>query len=162
MSIRLAGRGLVRLDLDVFGDEQISRELLRFSAHAGNAQPAFHKIAQDMREQIKEQFGTEGDRGSGGWAPLKEATIAAKASAGLDPHILQATHSLMESLTGSAGDHIEEITDDSLLFGSSDPKGRFHQKGTSRMPARKPVDFTELDRRGFVRTLQKYIVHGTV
>lgn len=152
----------MRLDFDVFGDEQISRELLRFSAHAGNAQPAFHKIAEDMREQIAEQFSTEGDRGSGGWAPLKEATIAAKAAAGLDPHILQATHSLMESLTGRGGDHIEQITDDSLLFGSSIAYGRFHQKGTSRMPARKPVDFTELDRRGFVRTLQRYIMEGVL
>jgi phage gpG-like protein len=152
----------VRLDLDVFGDEQISRELLRFSARAGNAQPAFHKIAEDMREQIGQQFATEGERGSGGWEPLKEATIAAKASAGLDPHILQATHSLMESLTGTGGDHIEEVTDDSLLFGSSNAYGKFHQKGTSRMPARKPVDFTELDRRGFIRTLQAYIVEGVV
>lgn len=152
----------MRIDFDIYGEEQLSRELLRFSAHAGNAQPAFHKIAGDMREQIAEQFSTEGDRGSGGWAPLKETTIAAKAAAGLDPHILQATHSLMESLTGTGGDHVEEVTDDSLLFGSSIAYGKFHQKGTSKMDARKPVDFTELDRRGFVRTLQRYIVDGVL
>jgi phage gpG-like protein len=152
----------VRIDFDIFGEEQVSRELLRFSAHAGNAQPAFHKIAGDMREQIAEQFESEGGRGSGGWAPLAETTLAAKAARGLDPHILQATHSLMESLTSTGGDHIERVTDDSLLFGSSDPKGKFHQKGTTRMPARKPVDFTELDRRSFVRTLQRYIVDGVL
>jgi phage gpG-like protein len=151
----------VRLDLDIYGDEQISRELLRFSAYAGNAQPALEVIAGDMAEQIEEQFSSEGDRGSGGWAPLADTTIAAKAAAGLDPHILQATRGLMESLTGGAN-HIREISDDSLVFGSSDPKGKFHQKGTSRMPARKPVDFTELDRRGFVRTLQRYIVEGVL
>lgn len=152
----------MRLDLDVFGEEQVSRELMRFSAHAGNAQPAFHKIAEDMREQIAEQFSTEGDRGSGGWAPLTDSTLAAKAARGLDSHILQATQSLMNSLAGTGGDHIEQVTDDSLLFGSSIAYGKYHQKGTTRMPARKPVDFTELDRRGFVRTLQRYIVGGVL
>ncbi len=152
----------MRLDFDIFGEEQLSRDLLRFSAHVGNAQPAFHKIAEDMRLQIEEQFATEGGRGSGGWKELAESTLRAKLAAGLDPDILQATHALMESLTGTGSDHIEEISDEHLLFGSSVPYGKYHQKGTSRMPARKPVDFTELDRRGFIRTLQRYFVEGTV
>lgn len=152
----------MRIDFDVYGDEQISRELLRFSARAGNAQPAFGQIADDMREQIAEQFDSEGERGSGGWAPLKETTIVAKTAAGLDPHILQATRVLKESLTQTGGEHIEEITDDSLVLGSRDPKGKFHQKGTSKMEARKPVDFAELDRRSYVRTLQRYIVEGVL
>lgn len=152
----------MRLDFSIFGEEQLSRDLLRFSAHAGNAQPAFHQIAEDMRTQIAEQFATEGGRGSGGWEPLKESTVLTKLSEGLDPHILQATHKLMNSLTGTGGDHIEEISDEHLLFGSSVKYGKFHQKGTSKMPARKPVDFTELDRRGFVRTLQRYFMEGTL
>lgn len=150
----------MRLSLDVYGEEQLERELLRFSAYAGSPQPAFRKIAEDMRAQIAQQFESEGNRGSGGWAPLKETTVLAKAAAGLDPHILQATRSMMESLTHVGGNHIERITDSELLFGSKDPKGKFHQKGTSKMPARKPVDFTEVDRRNFVRTLQRYIVDG--
>jgi phage gpG-like protein len=152
----------VRLALDIFGEEQVERELLRFSAYAGSPVPAFHQIAQDMRSQIEEQFATEGGRGSGGWPPLKESTLASKAAAGLDPHILRATSALMNSLTGTGGDHIEQVTDDSLVFGSSIARGKFHQQGTKRMPARKPVDFTELDRRGFVRTLQRYIVDGAL
>jgi phage gpG-like protein len=150
----------VRLSLDIYGEEQLERELLRFSAYAGNPQPAFHKIAEEMRAQIEEQFASEGGRASGGWAPLQEATSIAKAAAGLDPHVLQATHKLMESLTTTGGDHVEEVGDDYLLFGSKVGYGRYHQKGTKRMPARKPVDFTELDRRSFVRTLQRYVAEG--
>ena len=150
----------MRLSLDVYGEEQLERELLRFSAYAGAPQPAFRKIAEDMREQIAEQFESEGKRGSGGWTPLKEATVLAKAAAGHDPHILQATRSMMESLTRVGGDHIEKITDSELLFGSKVSYGKFHQKGTSNLPARKPVDFSEVNRRGFVRTLQRYIVEG--
>ena len=150
----------MRLNLDIYGEEQLERELLRFSAYAGSPQPAFHKIAEDMRHQIGEQFSSEGGRGSGGWAALSEATSHAKAAAGLDPHILQATHTLMHSLTETGGEHVEEVGDDFLLFGSKVGYGRYHQKGTSKMPARKPVDFTELDRRGFVRTLQHYVAEG--
>jgi phage gpG-like protein len=152
----------VKLHLSVFGDEQIQRELLRFSVYAGNPQPAFMQIAEDMREQIGEQFDSEGERGSGGWEPLKPDTLAAKAAAGLDPHILQATHRLVSSLTGEGADHIEQVSDTELVFGSSVPYGRFHQQGTSKMPARKPIDFSDLDRRGFVRTLQRYIVEGAL
>jgi len=150
----------VKLQLSVFGDEQIERELLRFSAYAGHPQLAFLKIAEDMREQIGEQFDSQGQRGSGGWEPLAESTLAAKAAAGLPADILQATRQLFHSLTEPGGDHIEEVTDEELVFGSRDPKGRFHQTGTTRMPARRPVDFTELDRRSYVRTLQGYIMSG--
>lgn len=152
----------MRLSLDIYGEEQLERELLRFSAYAGSPQPAFHKIAEDMRHQIEEQFASEGGRGSGGWAALKETTSLAKAAAGLDPHILQATHKLVRSLTSTGGDHVEQVTDSSLFFGSKVGYGQFHQKGTGKMPARKPVDFTELDRRGFVRTLQRYVAEGHV
>lgn len=153
----------MRFALSVFGDEQLERELLRFSAYAGAPQPAFRKIAGDMRDQIKEQFATEGARGSGGWEPDKEETLAAKAAAGLDPHVLRATGDLMASLTEESDQfHIEEISDSHLLFGSKDWVGFLHQQGTKNMPARKPVDFTELDRRGFVHTLQRYIVEGVV
>ncbi len=151
----------MKLTLDIFGEEQIGRELLRYSEYVGSPRPAFHQIAEDMRAQIAEQFATEGGRGSGGWAPLQATTIAAKAAAGLDPHILQATHDLINSLIRPGGEHIEEVGDSFLEFGSSNPYGKYHQKGTSRLPVRKPVDFTELDRRGFIRTLQRYFAEGT-
>lgn len=153
----------MRLSFDIFGEEQLSRDLLRFSAHVGEAKPALRQIADDMRGQIAEQFATEGSRGSGGWQELADSTLKAKAAEGLDPHILRATDDLMNSLVNK-GDkwHIEEVTDESLLLGSKDWIGFLHQKGTSKMPPRKSVDFTELDRRGFVRTLQRYFKEGTL
>lgn len=152
----------MKLSLDIYGEEQIDRDLLRFSSYVGDPRPALLKIADDMRDQIAEQFESEGRRGSGGWEALKPATLAEKAARGLPPEILQATRKLMYSLTRKGGDHIEEVTDDSLLVGSRIPYGRFHQRGTSRMPARRPVDFTDLDRRSFVRILQRYITTGEV
>lgn len=153
----------MRLAFEVFGEEQLSRDLLRFSAHVGEAKPALNQVANDMREQIAEQFATEGERGSGGWEKDAESTIRAKLSAGLDPHILRATDDFMNSLVEKGNKwHVEEITDESLMLGSKDWIGFLHQKGTSLMPARKAIDFTELDRRGYVRTLQRYFMEGTL
>jgi phage gpG-like protein len=149
---------VVRLHLDVYGEEQIDRELLRFSSYVGDPSPAFHKIADDMREDIGHRFEAEGP----GWAKLAASTLAAKAAAGLPPEILQATRKLMRSLSQKGAGHVEEVGDDFLRFGSSVPYGKFHQKGTTKMPERKVIDFTEADRRGFVRTLQRYIRTGEV
>lgn len=152
----------MRLDLDVYGDQQISRELLRFEHRVDNAQPAWREIAGEIRKQINVQFTTEGQAGSGGWEALAPSTLASKAAKGLSPAILQATGALLASLTSSGGGNFEEITDSSLTFGSSIPYGKFHQSGTSKMPARKPIEFAELDRRQFTRILQKHIVRGGI
>lgn len=150
----------MKLEIDVNGDEQINRELLRFSDRAGDASPAFRRIAHEMRDQIGRQFASQGAVGSGGWAPLKPSTLAKKAAEGLSPNILQATGALMESLTSVGAGNREVVTRDSLIFGSSIPYGRYHQSGTSRMPKRRPIEFSETDRRGFMRTLQRYVVTG--
>lgn len=153
----------MRIDFSLYGEEQLSRDLLRYTSYIREPGPAFREIASDMRKQIGEQFETEGERGSGGWEPDKDETLAAKAAKGLSPKVLQATGDLMDSLVNPSSQwHVEEITDDSLLLGSKDWVGFLHQKGTKTLAVRKPVDFTELDRRGFVRTLQRYVFEGVL
>ena len=149
------------IDFDVYGEKQVSRELLRFSGRATNAAPAFAMIADDMREIIDKQFETEGKRSSGGWAPLALSTIDSKARAGLDPRILHATLDLRRSLTEKDDSaHFEHITPVSLTLASQVEYGKYHQTGTLKMPRRRPVEFTEVDRQHFVKTLQRWIVEG--
>lgn len=150
----------MKLQVDVYGDEQVNRELLRFSDRSLDASPAFRRIADGMRDQIGRQFASQGAAGSGGWAPLKPSTLAKKAAEGLSPNILQATGALMDSLTGAGGANREVVTRDELIFGTTLAYGGFHQRGTSRMPQRKPIEFSETDRRGFMKTLQRYVVTG--
>jgi phage gpG-like protein len=154
---------MVRLSFSVWGEDIIERELLRFSERNLNAAPAFAAIAEDMRDNIREQFDTEGQHRSGGWAPLKPETILAKEAAGYATAILHRTLDLRDSLIDMAGkDHIEIITPESLEFGSGIDYGVYHQSTQPRslLPRRPPIDFNELDKAGFMKTLQRYLVTG--
>lgn len=148
----------MRLLFDVYGEEEAAYELLRFADRMLDIRPALTKVAADAREQTAQRFEDEGP----GWAPLAESTLARKAALGQPSAILQAEGDLLRSLTALGGDHVEVVADDSLLMATRDPKADYHQKGTSRMPARPIVDFSETQRRDHIRTIQRFIVEGIV
>lgn len=151
----------MRLRLEVFGDVQVDRELLRFTGRLTDASPAFAQLADDFNRIEREQFKTEGGRSSK-WVPIKAATRRAKIKRGLDPRILHATHRLRDSLTKPSGpDVVRKIRPDSLEVGSTVPYGVFHQRGTRTLPRRPPVDLTEGDRRRWVQVLQRFLVEGS-
>jgi hypothetical protein len=113
------------------------------------------ELRQYLFQAEREQFDSEGLSGSGGWAPLKPRTIARKAALGLDSRILRETQALFRSVTEqSSPDAVFDVNADSMVFGTSDRKAIFHQKGTDRMPKRKVVDLTERNRRAVVKIVQ--------
>lgn len=152
--------GLI-LEFDAFGSKQIVRELTRFSDAALDAQPAFEEIIDLMRADIGEQFSTEGGSMSGGWEPDKPVTIRRKELAGMRTETMRATDRLMQSLTDDRGsDQIHEVTATGFDFGSEVDYGKYHM-GPSKdgnRPARKPIDFTEGQRRKYVKVLQAWMV----
>lgn len=141
---------------EVSGDEATERHLLRFGERMSDARPAFAAVAEMMRIAERERFDAQGP----GWAPLAESTVAQKSSEGLDPRILHATLALRQSLTEPGGENFAHITSQGLHFGSSNPYGGFHQKGTVSLPVRKVLDFDEGHVRAFTRELQRWMVHG--
>lgn len=147
------------LQIEVFGDVQVNRKLLRFNDRAQDASPAFRTIAGNLRDWETRQFATEGAFASGGWDPLSPSTVTTKAREGLSPRILEATGALRESLTSrtDAG-HVEIIGRQELVFGTQSPSARFHQRGTSRMPRRRPLEIRARDRADMVKTLQRHMV----
>lgn len=156
----------MRVELDIFGEQQIARKLLRVGEHAEDAAPAFRGIADYWRRIEVRQFNSQGETGSGGWKPLAAATIASK-KASKDPKvranaekILVATGALRASLT-RAGDeqHVERVTRDSLEFGTTVDYGAYHQLGRG-VPQRRPVEPTETQRRESVRRLQRWLMTG--
>lgn len=149
-----------RLTTTVYGEDIIIRDLLRFSSRGLHAEPAFYAIGEDMMDEVEANFDTEGAHASGGWAPLAAATVKAKAAQNLDPRILHATLEMRRSLTEHDANNILIARSNELIFGTKDPKAGFHQRGTVDMPQRRPLEFTELAKRGFVKTLQRYIVEG--
>lgn len=146
------------IELSAHGDVQVSRRLLRFGERAINAAPAFEFIATELMRIEREQFDTEGQRSSGGWAPLAESTLAQKTG----PSILVESGELKASLTerGHPSQRLI-ISDTFMVFGSEVDYAAYHQRGTAHMPRRRPLELTEHDRaHTVVRTLQRWITTG--
>lgn len=153
----------MRFTFEVAGDTLVERELLRVGDAARDARPAFDLIAGLMMRETGEQFDTEGRHASGGWKPLKPATLRAKQLKGLDPRILHATGTLERSLTrpGDAN-QILEVGPQELRFGSRLAYAGAHQnpRPTSRLPRRAPLAFTETAKREMIKILQRWLLTG--
>ncbi len=152
----------MRIVLDVTGDVQLDRELLRFADRADDMTPVMGSLADDFLRVERQQFSSQG-RFSAGWAPLSPAYAARKSKKYPGAKILHATGDLEASLTRrGARNAVREVTRDSLLVGSTDPKVVYHQRGTENMPRRRPVELSAARRRAWVRAIQRYYTTGQV
>jgi hypothetical protein len=148
----------LRFEFESYGDKLVSRELLDLGDRALDARPAFRLIAEDFRHFEEARFDT---RGYGTWRPLSPSTIREKARKGLDPRILHATGALRRSLTRrDAPDSYVRVFPNFMLFGSSVPYAHYLQTGTRKMPARKPLGFTEAQKVTTLKRLQRWIVES--
>jgi phage gpG-like protein len=158
----VTGAGL-ELNIEVFGEVELSRQILRFTQVAEDMRPAFNDIHTDFLDVERRQFEGQGIGPSGKWAPLADSTKEAKARAGLDPRILIATERLFKSLTDeSDADHVYFTTADSMRIGSAVGYGKFHQsrEARSRLPRRPPVDLKESTKKKWVKYIQGWLVES--
>jgi len=150
----------MRISIDVFGDKEVERTLVRFGERANNMRPAFEDLHKRFLQMNKRQFNTQGASGSGGWKALKPATVAFKERNGLDPRIMHASGRLRSSLTGSGQGAIKRVTNDEVFFGTSVEYAGPHQKPKSGnpLPRRKVIEFTETEKREWTKVIQRQIV----
>lgn len=144
------------LTYEIHGVPAIHHELVGFRNRALNGAPVLAAILADMRRLEIELFETEG---RGEWPELSQTTIERKAQQGYPAKILQATEALYDSLAGglSAAGHVERITENEVVYGTTVPHARFHQDGTAKMPARPPVDVREEDVRRWSKLVHAYV-----
>lgn len=157
--------GPVHIQINVLGETQINRKMLRWSLRSGDFAPAFEAILEYLEKVEEKQFDSEGAYSGSPWAPLKESTLKAKERAGLDPRILHATLALRNSLTqSSAPEAIRIATPSMMVFGTTLPYARMHQQPGSAAPypRRRPIDLTEKNKLSIMRTLQAWIVTGGI
>lgn len=153
----------MEINLEIFGEKLISREIMRTAARAIDLLPAWIAIGEAIEEVEERLFESEGGTGAGGgWEPLAASTVARKAARGEDQRILHATLALRESLTGKTGDSIRIMTPSSFAFGTEVPYAKYHQTGTSKMPARRVVDFTAANKSLVVQVLQRFVLTGDI
>lgn len=130
------------LNLDLSGDTQLMAGFSRFADDVKDLSEAFREIAQDFHQTVeKKQFETEGAYGSGGWKPLSDnppgkgyASWKAKNYPGR-PLLVQ-SGLMKESLMGENPYSIEDIQPLQMRLGTQIKYALYHQKGTSKMPAR--------------------------
>lgn len=148
----------LRFEFEAYGDRLVSRELLDIGGRGLDARPAFELIADDLLASETRRFNS---RGFGTWQPLAPSTIEQKARQRLDPRILHATGALRDSLTRRHAPHQELLIEPQfMVLGTTLDYARFHQQGTRRMPARKPLGFPVTQRRKAVKRIQKYAKTG--
>lgn len=147
----------MRFELDIFGDKQVSREILRVGEYADNPRPALHAVADFLRKVEWTQFATQGVSSSGGWPPLAPSTIAKKGHS----RILWETGTLARSLySKNSPFHIESVFVKELVFGTRVKYARYHQLGTSKMPRRRPVELTLSQRKRVINIVHRWVVTG--
>lgn len=126
------------------GGAAVEHDLLNFERRLEEPRAALLAVAELMRLAMAARFDDQP------WEPLAESTVAAKSAAGLDPRILHATLALRDSLTKpAAAGMVEVVSNRSLHFGTSIEYAPWLDKGTSSMPARKIIDFSQANLRAF-------------
>lgn len=158
------------VDIEVFGEKHVSREIMLTGIRARQLNPVFAAIFRRMEEIHDEHMRSHGARGGTPWEALKPETILAKARAGSstpeEPEFR--FHKLYEALTSpSSPDHEEFYNDEWAVWrvtGDPGVYGPIQQKGSDKinLPARPLSVFTLIDRESFVKEIQLWIRRGTL
>lgn len=123
-------------NVEIEGSEAVRVLMSEMKDRTTGVEKAWPKVGQVIADAMTEQFDTEGVRLTGKpWAPLSPPYLRWKIRKGFDPRRLHQTGAMRRSLT-SRPMAIETYGPTSARFGTDDPKARFHQGGTRRMPER--------------------------
>ncbi len=145
----------MRIAFEFYGDKQVNRKLARVQEDIQDFTPAWEAMADDFQAAAQAQFASTGATGSGGWAPLSPVYAAWKARRFPGQPILVRSGRLRDTLTKRPFG-VERIDPQQMAIGSDVSYGLFHQKGTSKMPRRRPVELTEANRRLMVKRAQQH------
>lgn len=128
------------IDEQIKGLEYVERGLVDFRQLG-----AWRAVAKVFYRIVARLFDSEGSTGKEGkWAPLSPKYAAIKRARYGDQGILTASGSMRRSLTDSNAENA--VYDESpleLVLGTRDPKARYHQTGTRKMPKREIIGFTD-------------------
>ena len=135
-----AKASLGKFSFEVEGEVQLSIALNRMIRSVDDLRPFGSAFREAFNAAESEQFASQGGAGrSGKWAALTAPYAAWKRKRFGNKPILQASGALMAALTGKSGDTLLISEPHLIGLGAVVDYGIYHQKGTGRMPARKPI-----------------------
>jgi hypothetical protein len=151
------------IKITLFGDDFFRRKIMLMRYRSRDMSPVLADIGEDWLRITEEQFSTEGKRSGHPWAPLARDTYLRRGS---KHPILVDTGDLLIEVSGP--DNID-VSDDEVTMKLPEhirQIGEAHQYGFTNaatgkpVPARKLIDFTELDRERFRKKITNYLVNG--
>lgn len=140
----------------VMGEEVLARALSRFGEGISDFRPAWDSIHLNFIQIEEQQFESEGTRGGALWPPLSPTYAAWKQKYFPGRPLLQLTGTMWGQLAVGTGLLVEKQPM-LLRMVPTVPYAKYHQTGTSHMPARKPVVLTEEDKMGWMKILHNYV-----
>lgn len=151
---------MIRFTGEIDNIEVLDRAFNRVEEYISDFRSIWPNVTKEFYLIEQEHFNSEGAHGaSGGWAPLSPLYAKYKEVQYPNKPILQATGALMESLTGfEAADSIYRPDTTELTLGTQREGAIYHQRGSSRMPARPPISLSEEDKRRLQKAIQLPLV----
>lgn len=150
---------MANIIISVAGKDEFNRTFERYDAVFEDLSPIWPTIRDTFWDIEKEQFASEGSAGrSGKWQQLSEPYKAQKIKQFGNLPILVVSSKLKKSLTGRTADTVYRTTKKEIAVGTSLKYGLFHQTGTSKMPARPPINFSESQRKKIADAAQRQLL----
>lgn len=149
---------MIGLTASVEGQVVFDRAFNRLDS-LSDFRPIWPNVIAEFYLIESDQFETEGAAGGQRWTPLSPLYSEYKEQVYPGQPILQAEGDLRASLTDpEAAGAILQPREDELIIGTSVPYARAHQRGTIRMPARPPINFSEAQKRRIQKAIQAGLV----
>lgn len=140
----------------ILGMKPLARGLKKLFFSLQNFKPLWEDMKKDFYSIELNQFLSQG---RGGWKALSPKYAAWKAARYPGRPILVLRGDLKRSLISqSHADSIYKPTRSQMEIGTSKDYASYHQTGTSKMPARPPIDFTGRDKHRLIKRMQEWIV----
>lgn len=146
-----------KIRFEVDGEVQFNRQLRSLQDDVKDFRPAFELIYAEFLETESKQFGAEGGfEGNERWKRLSEDYEKWKSRHFPGKPILELRGHLKRSLTQKGADGaVYRATEKELEMGTSIGYAIWHQRGTARMPARKPIELSEAQKKRWVAIMHK-------
>lgn len=151
----------MRITATVANRVVFDREMLRFAERCTDPRISlWPAISAEMVAIWREHFAGEGVGPAGRWPPLSASYARWKMRHFPGKTILRRTDRMYKSLVQKTSDSIQRISMTELELGTAVPYASFHQRGTTRMPARMIVDLNEAQKVRIMKAIHLVLFKG--
>jgi phage gpG-like protein len=155
------GYEVVAFRISVYGVNHAEQTFDNIGDNAANIRPALEEIYLTMLDIEQELFEKEGARGGPRWAKLDIDWLKWKIKRGFSPEILRWRDNLYYAMTVYRSRHaFVRITQEAITLRPINEVYHYHMTGTSTMPKRTFVRFTQQDKDAFAREISRHLTRG--